>query len=275
MDVGQQLIYLLGGVPLTLSISIISFFAGIAIGLPLAFIRVYERDVGFVVDAYEKIFRGVPEIVLMLMFYFGLGPFFPFPFGNAFFVASFVLGLRSGANQSQIYRGAIHGVGDEQMIAGQSVGLSKWSAIWHIMVPQVFTYSTPGLGSEYALLIKDSAYAYVIGGLAEIMTLSIRIKSMTNDVITPFILGALLYPRRKGRSLAPRRPWRGSARGGSPIPSKRGRSSRRGPACGTRSSRAACFRSWWCAGPSGTGRADLAPANRYLQWKRFSVRISR
>jgi polar amino acid transport system permease protein len=193
LDVGQQLIYLLGGVSLTLSISIISFFAGIAIGLPLAFIRVYEKEVGFVVDAYEKIFRGVPEIVLMLMFYFGLGPFFPFPFGNAFFVASFVLGLRSGANQSQIYRGAIHGVGDEQMIAGQSVGLSKWSAIWHIMVPQVFTYSTPGLGSEYALLIKDSAYAYVIGGLAEIMTLAIRIKSMTNDVITPFVLGALLY----------------------------------------------------------------------------------
>ena len=193
MDVGQQLIYLLGGVSLTLSISIISFFAGIAIGLPLAFIRVYEKEVGFVVDAYEKIFRGVPEIVLMLLFYFGLGPFFPFPFGNAFFVASFVLGLRSGANQSQIYRGAIHGVGDEQMIAGQSVGLSKWSAIWHIMVPQVFTYSTPGLGSEYALLIKDSAYAYVIGGLAEIMTLAIRIKSMTNDVITPFVLGALLY----------------------------------------------------------------------------------
>ena len=192
MDVWQQLIYLLGGVPLTLSISIISFFAGIAIGLPLAFIRAYEKDVGFVVVAYEKIFRGVPEIVLMLMFYFGLGPFFPFPFGNAFFVASFVLGLRSGANQSQIYRGAIHGVGDEQMIAGQSVGLSKWSAIWHIMVPQVFTYSTPGLGSEYALLIKDSAYAYVIG-LAEIMTRAIRLKSISSDVITPFVLAALLY----------------------------------------------------------------------------------
>jgi polar amino acid transport system permease protein len=192
LDAWQQLIYLLGGVPLTLSISIISFLAGIAIGLPLAFLRVYEKEVGFVVDAYEKIFRGVPEIVLMLMFYFGLGPFFPFPFNNAFFVVSFVLGLRSGANQSQIYRGAIHGVGDEQMIAGQSVGLSKWSAIWHIMVPQVFTYSTPGLGSEYALLIKDSAYAYVIG-MAEIMTLSIRIKSISSDVIIPFVLAALLY----------------------------------------------------------------------------------
>lgn len=193
MDVWQQLIFLLEGVPLTLSISIISFLIGIAIGMPLAFIRVYEKEISFVVDAYEKVFRGIPEIVLMLMFYFGLGPFFPFPFGNAFFVAAFVLGLRSGANQSQIYRGAIHGVGDEQMIAGQSVGLSKWSAIWHIMVPQVFTFSTPGLGSEYALLIKDSAYVYVIG-LAEIMTLALQLKAIPpGDVITPFIIAAILY----------------------------------------------------------------------------------
>jgi polar amino acid transport system permease protein len=193
LDVWQQLIFLLGGVPLTLSISLISFLIGIALGLPLAFIRVYEKEIAFVVDVYEKIWRGVPEIVLMLVFYFGLGPFFPFPFGNAFFVAAFVLGLRSGANQSQIYRGAIRGVGDEQMIAGMSVGLSKWRSIWHIMVPQVFTFSTPGLGSEYALLIKDSAYVYVIG-LAELMTRSIQIRSSPPyDVITPFILAAVLY----------------------------------------------------------------------------------
>jgi ABC-type amino acid transport system permease subunit len=80
------------------------------------------------------------------------------------------------------------------MIAGQSVGLPMWSSVWHIMVPQVITFSTPGLGSEYALLIKDSAYAYVIGGLAEIMTLSIRIKTTPpHDVVTPFVLAALLY----------------------------------------------------------------------------------
>ena len=167
---------------------------GIAVGFPLAFIRVYEKEISFVVDVYEKIFRGVPEIVLMLFFYFGLGPYFPFPFNNAFFVASFVLGLRSGANQSQIYRGAIHGVGDEQMIAGMSIGLSKWSSIWHIMVPQVLTFSTPGLGSEYALLIKDSAYAFVLGTVAEIMKRASEIAtSPPYDYVTPFILGAILY----------------------------------------------------------------------------------
>ena len=169
IGVSHQLIFLLEGVPLTLSISLISFLTGIALGLPLAFTKVYEKEISFVVDVYEKVFRGVPEIVLMLLFLFRLGPFFPFPFNSAFFVACFVLGLRSGANQSQIYRGAIRGVGDEQMIAGTSVGFSKWRAIWHIMIPQVFTFSTPGLGSEYALFIKDSAYVYV-PGLLEITT---------------------------------------------------------------------------------------------------------
>jgi polar amino acid transport system permease protein len=193
LDVWQQFIFLLEGVPLTLSISIISFLVGIAVGLPLAFIRVYEKEISFVVDAYEKIFRGVPEIVLLIIFYFGLRPFFPFPFGNAFFVACFVLGLRSGANQSQIYRGAIRGVGDEQMIAGMSVGFSKWRAIWQIMIPQVFNFSTAGLGSEYALLIKDSAYVYVIG-LAEVMTRSLQwARNGAGDYVTPLVLGAALY----------------------------------------------------------------------------------
>jgi polar amino acid transport system permease protein len=193
LDVWQQLIFLLEGVPLTLSISIISFLIGIAAGLPLAFIRVYEKEIGFIVDAYEKIWRGIPEIVLMLLIFFGLGPFFPMPFNNAFFVAIFVLGIRSGANQSQIYRGAIRGVGDEQMIAGTSIGLPKWNAIWHIMVPQVFTFSTPGLGSEYALLIKDSAYVYVLTGLSELMKKSTELRYMANDVVLPYVLAALLY----------------------------------------------------------------------------------
>ena len=187
----NHLIFLLEGVPLTLSISLISFLVGIAIGLPLAFARVYEKEVTFVVEIYEKVFRGIPEIVLMLLFFFGLGPFFPTPFNNAFFVVCFVLGLRSAANQSQIYRGAIRGIGDEQMIAGTSVGLSKWRSIWHIMVPQVFTFSTAGLGSEYALLIKDSAYVYVLA-LLDVTRRADQLRFSTGDY-TWYIIAAIIY----------------------------------------------------------------------------------
>ena len=80
------------------------------------------------------------------------------------------------------------------MIAGTSVGFSKWRAIWHIMVPQVFTFSTPGLGSEYALLIKDSAYVYVIG-LAEVMTRSFQLRKLYRQVTSLHhsLLAAILY----------------------------------------------------------------------------------
>lgn len=183
---------MLGGVTTTLAISIISLFLGLLIGLPLAFIKAYEKSIGFLVDIFEKVFRGIPELVLMLMFYFGLGLFLPIPFGNAFFTAVFVLGLRSAANQSQIFKGAIRGVGEEQMIAGNSLGLSKWQAIRRIMIPQVFVFSTPGLGSEYALLVKDSSYAFILG-IPEIMKNADLVRANTYDFVTPYLAAALLY----------------------------------------------------------------------------------
>ena len=182
-----------GGVATTFAISIFSFLLGLAVGLPLAFIRTYEEGLRFLVDVFEKIFRGIPEIVLLLLFYFGVGAIFPFPFQNAFFTAVFVLGLRSAANQSQIFKGAIRGVGEEQMQASRSLGFSRLRSIAHVMVPQVFIFSTPGLGSEYALLVKDSSYAFVIG-VPEIMSIADTIRSTPPyDVVTPYLSAALLY----------------------------------------------------------------------------------
>lgn len=183
---------MLTGVSTTLAISILSFLSGIALGIPLAFFRTYEKGSGLFVEGFEKVFRGVPEIVLMLMFYFGVGYYFPYPFKNAFFTATFVLGLRSAANQSQIFRGAIRGVGEEQMVAARSLGFSRLRSVVHVMIPQVFVFATPGLGSEYALLVKDSAYAFVIGVL-EIMYNTNTIRKATMDPATPFLAAALLY----------------------------------------------------------------------------------
>ena len=192
MDLAQQLWIILGGVPATLAISILSLFFGLGLGLLLAYMRTYETDLDFLVDAYEKVFRGVPELVLMLLFFFGVGAYLPFPFKNPFFTATFVLSLRSGANQSQIFRGAIRGVGEEQMVAARSLGLSRLQSIGRVITPQVFIYSTPGLGSEYALLIKDSAYAYVINVL-EILAKTSQVVAATYDNVTPYIISACLY----------------------------------------------------------------------------------
>jgi len=184
---------MLTGLSTTLFISIFSFLIGIALGLPLAFIRSYgSKPYQILVDVFEKFFRGIPELVLMLLFYFGIGLYVPNPFKNAFFTATFVLGLRSAANQSQIFRVAIRGIGEEQMVAASSLGLSKVKSIFYVMMPQVFIFSTPGLGSEYSLLIKDSSYAFVIT-VVEIMAITDWIRKATSDAVTPYLIAALLY----------------------------------------------------------------------------------
>ena len=62
-----------------------------------------------------------------------------------------------------------------------------------MIIPQVFTYSTPGLGNEYALLIKDSAYAFAVG-IIEITKRAELIRSIPPyDIVTPYIIAAFLY----------------------------------------------------------------------------------
>lgn len=194
MDLLGELTFIAWGVPTTLTISILSFLSGLALGIPLAFIRVYAgKPFQVMVDLYEKILRGVPEIVMMLLLYFGVGLALGLkPFDEAFFAATFALGLRSGANQSQIFRGAIRGVGESQMIAARSLGLPTPQAIIHVMIPQTFIIATPGLGSEYALLIKDSAYAFILGVL-ETMKRADVVRMATFDTVFPYLISAFIY----------------------------------------------------------------------------------
>jgi len=192
----DELIFILGGLPTTLAISILSFLLGFIIGLPLAFIRAYaSKPFQTLVDVYEKVLRGVPEIVLMLFFYVGVGgiPAFRQPFKNAFFSATFALGLRSGANQSQVFRGAIRGIGEEQMVAARSLGLSRLQSIIHVMAPQTFIIATPGLGSEYALLVKDSAYAFILGVMDTMWRADFLRRLPPYDMVFPYLTAALFY----------------------------------------------------------------------------------
>jgi len=194
VDPINQLAIILTGVPQTLAISILSFLLGLAVGLPLAFIRTHMgKPYQIVVDLYEKVLRGVPEIVLIFFIFYGLGLGLGFPpLKNAFTAATFALGIRSGAHQSQIFRGAIRGVGEDQMLAARALGLSRLQAIIRVMIPQTFIIASPGLGSEYALLIKDSSYAFIIG-VTEIMRQADRVRAATLDMVFPTLTATFLY----------------------------------------------------------------------------------
>ncbi len=188
----EQFLFLLKAVPVTLGISLASFALGFAIGIPIALLRIYGGSpLSLLADAYEKLFRSVPVLVVMFFMYFGLGSVIHI-FKDPYVTSILSLGLVSAANQSQIFRSAIGSVGKTQMMAAISLGLTKGGAVRYVILPQAFIVAIPGLGSEIALLIKDSSYSFLIGVL-ELMKHASILRAATRSAVLPYIGSAIIY----------------------------------------------------------------------------------
>ncbi len=192
MSIVSDLFFILQGITATISISFLSFGIGFLLGILLAFIRLYApKPAALLGDAYVKLFLGVPVLVFMLLFHFGFGQFIPF-FKSAYFSSVFALGLRSGAYQSQIFRAAINSIPRDQLLAARALGLTDTQILRHVVLPQAFIVALPGLGSEIALLIKDSAYAFILGVL-DITKYADILRAAYREFVAPYILAAMLY----------------------------------------------------------------------------------
>ncbi|MDD5016064.1 MAG: amino acid ABC transporter permease [Atribacterota bacterium] len=165
----QSLPYLLNGSIINLKMVIGALGLGFIIGIPMAVGQVYgNKYLSSLISFYVWFFRGLPELVLLFLFYFGLFSLIGLNL-SAFTAAILVLGLRSAAYQSQIFRGSIQSIGEGQMLACRSLGMSKFKAISYIILPQALRISIPGWSNEYSIILKDSAISYAIG-VIELMT---------------------------------------------------------------------------------------------------------
>jgi len=165
----QSLPYLLKESIVTLKLIGGALGLGFIIGIPMAIGQVYgNKYIAGLISFYVWFFRGIPVLVLLFLFYFGLFMFLGFNL-TALTAAILVLGFRSAAYQSQIFRGSIQSIGEGQMLAARSLGMSKIQAIWNIILPQTLRISIPGWSNEYSIILKDSAVTYAIG-LIEIIT---------------------------------------------------------------------------------------------------------
>lgn len=151
------------GLPTTIFLTLGLLGVGLLLGFPIAFAQVYGyRPLRWFCKAYEQLFRGIPALVLILIFHSGLARSFHVLLPT-FMSALIALGLRSSAYQSQIFRGAIQSVNPGQMVAARSMGMSRWQAILHIMLPQAFRLSIPPWTNEYSSVLKDTSLASAIG----------------------------------------------------------------------------------------------------------------
>jgi polar amino acid transport system permease protein len=166
--IGDALPYLLQGSIVTVIVVIGAMGLGLALGIPLAVGQVYGHPaLRGAIAVYVWFFRGIPLLVFLFLFYFGLCTLLDINL-SAFTVAIVVLGLISSAYQSQIFRGAILSLPEGQLKAARALGMSDLRAITVIVLPQALRLSIPGWSNEYSILLKDSAVTYALG-VAEIM----------------------------------------------------------------------------------------------------------
>jgi polar amino acid transport system permease protein len=165
---------------------------GTLFGILLAVIRIYGKfPLPYVVIAYERILRGIPLLVIFFLLYFGL-----FQLGIAlepFDAAIIGLGLRSAAYQAQIFRTSINSIPEGQMIAARSLGMSKISSIFNIIIPQMLRLSVPGWSNEFTIVLKDTSIAFSIG-VIELMRQGRYIYVSNPDyTLTILLIIALIY----------------------------------------------------------------------------------
>jgi polar amino acid transport system permease protein len=188
----EALPYLLKGALVTSGIVIGAMGIGLVLGIHMAVGQVYgNRTVRWLVGLYVWFFRGVPVLVLLFLFYFGLFTLAGLNL-SAFAASTLVLGMTTAAYQSQIFRGAILSLPKGQLQAARALGMSDINAIINIILPQALRFSIPGWSNEYSIILKDSALAFVLG-TSEIMARSHFVASRTYQDLPLYITAGCLY----------------------------------------------------------------------------------
>ena len=184
--------YLLEGSFVTVTVVLGAMGFGFLLGVPLAVGQVYgTRPLKRAVAVYVWFFRGIPLLVLLFLFYFGLCTLLDVNL-SAFTVAVVVLGLISSAYQSQIFRGAIQSLPEGQFKAACALGMTNRQALTSVILPQALRLSVPGWSNEYSILLKDSAVTYALG-VAEIMARTHFVATRTYQQLPLYLTAGFLF----------------------------------------------------------------------------------
>jgi octopine/nopaline transport system permease protein len=194
---------LAGAMLMTLAVTLVSLALGAVIGALLTIAKL-SRQLGWriVADIYTTVFRGVPELLIIYLIYFGgsgLVSLIAGLFGITGFlgVPSFLagvvaVGIISGAYQAEVFRGAYQVISKGEIEAAAAYGMSRFLRFRRVIVPQIWRFALPGLGNVFQLTLKDSALVSVTG-LVELMRGTQIAGGSTHQYFLFYITGGILY----------------------------------------------------------------------------------
>ena len=161
------------GLLVTIALALVALALATTLGALAAAGRLGRSRVGRgVVLLYTTIVRGVPDLVMVLLVYFGGqrlvntvagalggGPVDLAPFTDGVIAIGFIY----GAYLAETFRGAFLAVPHGQIEAAAALGLHRWPLFRHVLLPQIVRAALPGYGNTWQVLVKSTAVVSVIG----------------------------------------------------------------------------------------------------------------
>ena len=165
---------LLRGAIVTIAVALCGFGFGIALGALGAWAKIGGNAVfRSVANLYTTVLRGVPDLLVIYLFYFGgsaviggIGHLFGATgfIGLPGFVAgSMAVGVTSGAQQTEVFRGAFRAVSRGEIEAARACGMSPSLAFRRIIAPLTLRHALPGLGNVWQVVLKESSLVSITG----------------------------------------------------------------------------------------------------------------
>ena len=177
----------------TILITLGALVIGVVIGMIIAVIKYFADDVkalkplAFICDFYVTAVRGIPVVVLLLIFYFIV-----MASADGITVAIITFGINSGAYMAELIRSGISAVDKGQMEAGRSLGMSKLQTTRKIIMPQALRYILPAIGNEMIALLKETAVAGYVA-VVDLTRAGNLVRNNTYDAVNPLMCVAIIY----------------------------------------------------------------------------------
>ncbi len=194
---------ILQGALLTVGVSLASLALAILLGLLGAAAKLSgQRPLVILATAYTTVVRGVPELVLMLLVFYGgtiglnhllamVGSKATVDI-NPFAAGVLTIGFIYGAYMTETFRGAILAIPKGQMEAAWSFGMGRLRTFLRITLPQMVRYALPGFTNNWLVLIKATALVSLIG-LHEMTYLAKQASAATREPFTFYLFAAALF----------------------------------------------------------------------------------
>jgi len=191
------------GALMTILIAVAGFLIGGVIGVFGAWAKIAgNRPVRILADGYTTVLRGIPDLLVIYLFYFGgsaaitaIGHWFGaqgfigFP---GFLAGACAVGVTSGAQHTEVFRGAFRAVHQGELEAATACGMPRMLRFRRIVAPLTLRHALPGLGNVWQVVLKESALVSVTG-VVELMRQSQIGAGSTGLPFNFYAIAAALY----------------------------------------------------------------------------------